>query len=110
MPLYLIHNISAQLGEIWQVVERKLKVPIPAYIKNVLKFCGYDNCHSIATIEEQDFEYVEAEVRNGGITKFFEGEIAANDVLDGSTKTEENFEIIRGHRKLLMAVVKFVKE
>lgn len=51
-----------------------MKVEIPPFIKYVLKFCGYDNCHSISVIDEKnDFEYFESEVRNGGIIEFYEG-------------------------------------
>lgn len=87
-----------------------MKIRIPPFIKHVLRYCGYDNYHSISTIEETDFEYFEEQVKKGGIAEFFVGEIAADEILKGSTKTMENFEIIRGHRKLLMAAVTIVKD
>lgn len=99
-------RITAEFIDIWLFLERKFETLIPAYIKNVLKYCGYEDCHTIATIEENDLEYFTTEVRKGGITNFFTG----SEALQGSNKSEENFEFCRGHQKLLMAIVKFVKE
>lgn len=112
MFLYVFCNFTfaAEFGEIWSFVEWKLKVLVPPYIKYVLKYCGYDSCHTISTIEEPDFEYFEAEVRKGGIINFFEGEVSEKNVLEGSTKCVEEFEIRRGHRTLLRIAVKLIKE
>lgn len=102
--------ISDEFDEIWNMVERNMKVQIPPFIKYVLKFCGYENCHTISTIEEDDFEYFEFKVREGGIIEFYQDKISEKDMFEGSTKTLKDFEIVRGHRKLLMAIVKVVKE
>lgn len=78
-----------------------MKVKVPAYIKHILEHCGYDNCYSIATIEEEDFDYLKNEV--------LKGTICAEKVFEGSSKSIEDFEFSRGHQKLLIVVVKFVK-
>lgn len=85
-------------------------ISIPSYIKYILEYCGYNNFHAIATIEESDLEYFKNEVREGKVTNFFEGKIGTRDTLEGSSKSVENFEFSRGHQKLLMAIVKLVKE
>lgn len=55
-------------------------------------------------------EYVRSEVRKGGITNYFSNEIGIENCLHGSNKSEQNFEFSRGHRKLLMVIVKLVKQ
>lgn len=87
-----------------------MKVAIPSYMKYILEYCGYDNCHTIATIEENDLEYFKNEVKEGKVTNFFEAKIGPKNVLEGSSKSVDDFEFSRGHQKLLMAVVKLVKE
>lgn len=82
---------------------------MPPYIKNVLQYCGYENCHTIATIQEDDLDYIESEVRKGGITTFFEGK-SIEKILEGCTKLIDDFEISRGHKKLVIAAVKVVQE
>lgn len=103
-------HFTAEFSEVWLFVERKLKMSIPMYIKSVLKYCGYENCHTIATIEEKDFEYFTTEVRKGGIVSFFSNEIGTENALQGTNTCEENFEFSRGHQKLLLRIVKLVKE
>lgn len=105
-------------------MERQLKVPIHPYIKNVLKFSGYDNCYAISTIEESDLEHIQTEIRKGDdILKFFEENssalspesilpiISLKTVLEGSNKkTFEEFEFSLGHQKLIMCIAKLVRE
>lgn len=88
---------------------------MPPYIKNVLRFCGYDNCHSIAEITDDDFEYFHDQVRKGNIKKFFEElpDEGVTDIMRGSTcsiETVEHFEISRGHQKFIKTIAKLVKE
>lgn len=75
-----------------------------------MAYCGYDNLHTIATIEEDDLEYITIEVRKGGITNYFSNEFGIKNVLHGSNKSEHNFEFRHGHRKSLMIIVKLVKK
>lgn len=105
MVLHVTAELSEICEEIWLFVEREMKLKIPPYIKYILKFCGYDNCHTISTIKENDIEYFENRVRK--LPNFFDG---AKDVPDFSTKSTANFEIVRGHQQLIMAVKKLVKE
>lgn len=88
--------ISAEFNEIWQFVERKMRVEILPFMKYVLKFCGYDDCYSISTIEEKDFAYFESEVRKGGIIEFYDGKISEKDLMTGSPRSIENFENVAG--------------
>lgn len=85
-------------------------VTFPPFVKYVLKFCGYENCHTISTIIEADFKEIELDVQKGGITEFYKGEILEADVLKGSGRGIKDFEIKRGHRQLLLAAVKLVKD
>lgn len=88
-----------------------MNVVVPTYMKNILKFCGYDNCHSIATIADADVDYCTDEVRKGRVNSFYDGKISAEAVMEGCTCTAavENFVFSRGHVRLLQAIVKIVK-
>lgn len=61
---------------------------------------------SIACIEEEDIEYFESEVRNGNVSKFFGNEEKA---LKGSNQKLDDFEIVRGHRKFILAMRDILK-
>lgn len=99
-------------AECWSFVEKKLKITIPTYIKNVLLYCGYDNIHTISTIGENDLENIVAQVRKGGIVDYFSNKTwnALYNPLQGSNKSEENFEFRLGHRTLLMLIVNILKQ
>lgn len=90
-------------------MEKNINCTVPAYFKNILKACGYENAITIASIEEEDVQYFEEEVRNGKVSKYYEG-MGAINILDGSTKTEANFEFTRGHKKFLIFISNFLKK
>lgn len=96
-----IVTLAAQFSDIWVFTEEKMRIKIPLVIKHILELCGYDNCYSIATIEDRDIDYIANEVRKG--------KLGAEMVLKESVETIKNFEFTRGHRKLIMAIAKFVK-
>lgn len=79
-----------------------------------MKYCGYENCYTISTLEEIDLDHFQTEVRKGNMAKFLEDNlsegIVQKDALEGSTKSVEEFEFSRGHQKLIMAIAKLVKE
>lgn len=91
-----------------------MKTKIPTYIKNVLWCCGYDSYFTISSMDESDIEYFETEVRKGNFNKkfesLFEHDENPSNMLEGSVKSLDDFEITRGHRKLILAVSKFVEE
>lgn len=83
-----------------------MNTSVPTYIKNILHVCGYNNGISIASIREEDFEYLETEVKNGNVTKYFVGK-EAKEVLEGSTKDVDEF--TRGHKTFLRSIIDFLK-
>lgn len=95
--------------KIWSFVKEKLKISVPSSIKNVLSYCGYDNFYTISAIDEDDLEYMAAQVKKGGITKYFSEQMSLKNALKGSPFSEKNFEFSRGHQKLLMRIVKLVR-
>lgn len=76
----------------------------------MLKYCGYESGISIATIDNTDIQYFVSQVRNGNVSNHFKPFIGEKDVLEGSNKTEENFEFSLGHIKQLMYIVSFLKK
>lgn len=91
-------------------IEKKMNIFVPVYIKNILKCCGYDNCHTISTIVDADIEYFTDEVRKGSVNKFYHGKISEAAIMEGCATSVENFVFSRGHIKLLQAIVKIVKD
>lgn len=70
--------------------------------------CGYNNGITIAAIGDEDIQYMENEVRNGNVTKYF-ANIAEEKVLEDCTKSAKDFTFTMGHKKWLMAIVNFLK-
>lgn len=105
----IIVSISRKMFiEVWDFVEKKMKCTVPMYFKNILEACGYENAITIATIEDEDIQYFESEVRNGNVTKYYLGTAVVN-ILEGSTRTEANFEFTRGHKKFLRMISDYLK-
>lgn len=100
------------MGDIFQWIEKKMNIVVPAYVKNILKCCGYDTCHAIATIVDRDVEYLADQVRNGSVHNYYRAQINEEAVMEGCTCTTsiEKFNFSRGHIKLLQAMAKIVKE
>lgn len=74
-----------------------------------MKYCGFNNGITISQIGDVDIQDFVEQVQNGKVTKYFKPIIGDKDVLEGSTQTEKDFEFSRGHLKLLMTVVEFLK-
>lgn len=94
-------------------IEQKIKTPIPSYFKYVLKACGFNNGLTIASIDDEDIQYFEQEIRNGNVSAYYKNAHGL-EVLDGytlsSTKSTTNFEFTRGHIKLLLYIRDFIKK
>lgn len=106
---FLLYYIE-KARDIFLYIEKKMDVVVPAYIKNILKCCGYDNCHTLATIKDSDIEYFADEVRKGKITNFYHDKISSEAIMEGCMSTVENFVFSRGHIQLLKAIVKMVTD
>ncbi len=103
-----IASVKGKDSGIWEFVEDKMKCTVPTYFKNILEECGFTNGMTIASIDDNDITYLEDEVKNGNVFKYFEDAKGMN-VLEGSNKTEKNFEFIRGHKNFLLAITDFLK-
>lgn len=95
---------------IWLFIEEKLNWPVPNYIKYVLSYCGYSNGITIAAINDDDIDYCVKEVRKGNVIDYYSKKEPNIDVLEGCTKTAENFEFSRGHLRYLMDIVEMLKD
>lgn len=95
-------------------IEKKMNVTIPTYLKNVLNCCGYDNCHSIATIVNGDIEYFADEIKKGSGSNGFKDKLPSgngtDELMEGCIDNiEASPSLSRGHIKLLLAIVQVVK-
>lgn len=107
--MFLVSFFPEDNTVIWQCIESKMKITVPRYIKLILMYCGFNDCHAIAAIEQSDLNRFINEVRQGNVTNFYL-KLGVNDALGGSREREENFVFVLGHERLLMAVVNFVKQ
>lgn len=107
--LFSVNQVSETFDEIWSFIENQFQTPVPPYFKFVLKYCGYENGVSIATIDNDDIKYFVEEVRNGNVINHFKSKFGDKDFLEGSTKNMDNFDFSRGHKKFLMCIVTFLK-
>ncbi len=103
-------KIIELFDEIWTFIEEKLNTTVPPYLKYILKYCGFNNGISIASIDDEDIEHCVREVKNGNVGKYYESLVGEKDVLEGSLKTTANFEFSRGHIKFLKSIVEFLKK
>lgn len=101
-------KMASNFDEIWTFVELKLKSPVPSYMKYILSYCGFNNAHTIAAINDDDIQYFVEEVKKGNVNKYYE-HLVENDVLEGSLCNIENFEFSRGHLKYLKVIVEHLK-
>lgn len=103
----VVLHVTADFDGFWLFVEREMKMPIPSCIKYLLKYSGFENCHTISKIEEIDLKLIENDVRKASQKDDFPNGFG---VLDFSIKLSENFEFSRGHQKLILAIAKLVKQ
>lgn len=108
VTFFIFWLLLDEIDEIWLFIEEKLKTPVPTYFKRILKACGFNNGLTIASIDDKDVQYFEQQVRNGNVSAYFEN-VDGMNVLDGSTKTVENFVFTRGHTKFLLSIRDFLK-
>lgn len=99
--------VTADFNGIWLFVEREMKMPIPSFIKSFLRYSGFENCHTISKIEEIDLEFIENYVRKASLKDDFANGF---DVSDFPVDLSENFQFSRGHKKLILAIAKLVKQ
>lgn len=93
----------------WEHIQNKLTTCVPKYIQNVMESQGFDNIVSIGRMTEEDIDFLESY----GKTEKYEKKIPPNSIKAdyyGSSVSKEDFEILRGHKKLMAEMIEIVKK
>lgn len=101
------------LNKFWSFIESKLHCKIPKYLQGLLKRQGFDSVTvkiTVKTFDATDTRCMENFVRNKGYHISCSTYDDFKDYYDYTQNFEEEFEILRGHKKLLDAIVDFVDQ
>lgn len=101
-------NRDGDVENFWNLIERKMSIIFPTYLRNILKLRGYDSAGSIKFITEEDVANFENFARTAMVNRLPENSNKA-DYFSVYTDPAD-FEIIPGHKILLQEVVAFIKE
>lgn len=101
-------NREASIENFWDLIERKISIIFPTYLRNILKLRGYDNAASVKTITSEDIEKFEifAKTEMNNRLPEFSRPIDYFYIYIGP----DDFEILPGHKIILKEVVAYVKE
>lgn len=92
----------------WELIQKKLGCSIPRYIVNILTLQGYDNALSLLEMNIDDICQLEEYARSDKFLKRIPKDATLKDYLGTFHDAQKEFELIPGHRKLLLQVVNFV--
>lgn len=92
----------------WNAIE-KITGIIPKYLKNILELNGYDTPVVIQNITDEDILFFENFAKNEMENVIPPGADLA-DYYDRFSTNKENFQILRGHKKLLHSMASVVKK
>lgn len=97
--------------ELWQLIENKTNSLVPKYVQNLLKSKGFDNIIAITNMDMDDIEYLESYARSEEYLKKIPECADLTDFLGTYHDDQNNFEILRGHKKQLLQIIqRFSKE
>lgn len=111
----LMDNITTEIAEtiesveMWKDIEQNVKVGVPKYIQNLMESQGFDNIVSIKRMTQEDIDFLES----FGKSEKYEKKIpkdANRAHYYGSAANKEDFEIVRGHRKLIEEIIEYAKK
>lgn len=94
-----------QHSDLFDNIEESLGIHLPLYLKNILKYSGYDNRLSLANITEADIRDIEAFARSSLMIHLKDKKVKNyEDFYHIFSDNIENFMILPGHQKLIMAI------
>lgn len=95
--------------DFWNVVQRKMGHKIPKYLVNILTLQGFDNALSLKKFDEDDIILVESYVKTDKFSRRIPVDSSLEDYFGIFHNSKADFEIIPGHKKLLMQVIDYIK-
>lgn len=106
-----IHNVGKDDNdEFWNGIEIITGFVVPMYIRNVLKFHGFDSALTVRLMDEEDIKEMEKFARSGVMQRISAGEVNLQDFYGPFVKSTKDFQFLRGHRKVLKDIAQFIRE
>ena len=94
----------------WDLLEYKIGFALPVYLKNILSMSGFDNPISFKRITEADIAEIEQFVLSDKMKKRIPKDGNLREYFGTFYENPEDFEIVLGHKKMLIEVIAFVQE
>lgn len=104
-------QISSNSNEsFWDIIETMTGFVVPAYIRNVLQFHGFDNPMTVAMLEENDIQAIEKFASSGQMSRTLNSSALVKDFYGPFAESPSDFQILRGYRKVLVSISTFIRE
>lgn len=102
---------KSENDQFWSAVERHIKCQVPMYIKNLLKSQGFDNALALKKLDEEDVNFLEVFAKSEDYRKVLAISDQSNldDFYGSYCDRPKEFQILRGHRKMLIEMVAAVQ-
>lgn len=99
----------ADLNKFWRFIESALYCKVPEYLKVLLRLQGFDSVVAIKELDDVDIQCMDGFVRKSDSYAYRD----IGDITDYYVYSDEflkQFEVLRGHRRLLKAIAAFVTQ
>ncbi len=96
--------------EFWNNIENITCFVVPTYLRNVLKFHGFDSAMSVKLIDEDDLKAIENFVTSGGMLRTLKSDVDLADFYGPFVESLSDFRILAGHRKVLLGISALIRE
>lgn len=97
-------NRDNDVEKFWNCIERKMAIIFPQYLRNILKFLGYDSAATVRAITQEDIDEKFEKFAKNKMTPYVPNNAKQEDYYYYFRKPER-FYIIPGHKILLKQVV-----
>lgn len=96
----------------WEAIEKETGSYIPPYIRNILKYHGFNSAMSIKLLDDGDLDDVELSVRSGIMDNFASKDTSTDNSKEiyGPFEAKEKFSFLRGFRKVLVAISAYIRD
>lgn len=102
---------SAYRDNLWKIIETGMPAKVPTYIKNILHLSGYEDISVLRNFDVVKIEKLEQFTRNKILDLLdvpTPNEIELKKYFHFYNKNSTKFEIIEGHKDMLLAIGVFV--
>lgn len=94
----------------WATIENETGSQIPQYIRNVLKYNGFNSAMSLKLLEEKDLDEIETIVQSKVFLGLIPSDGNKKEILGPFHDVMDKFIFPRGYRKVLLAISTYIRE